>query len=136
MACLPPLFSTIPSTNGVTNERIWPGIRQRFVVVLRGWLVTDSIFFSININSMISNLENMRMNLNAVRQRAENLNVRAPIDGQLGLLTPEIGQSIARGTNMGLINVLTSYKVTAHGLGTLYSKKESKNVQESFVPKN
>src|SRR4030042_2639126 len=75
--------------------------------------ITDSIFFSININSMISNLENMRRNLNLVRQRAENLNVRAPIDGQLGLLTPEIGQSIARGTNMGLINVLTSYKVTA-----------------------
>jgi len=75
--------------------------------------VTDSIFFSININSMINNLDNMRKNLNLVRQRAENLNVRAPIDGQLGLLTPEIGQSIARGTNMGLINVLTSYKVTA-----------------------
>jgi len=75
--------------------------------------VTDSTFFSININSMISNLDNMRKNLNLVRQRAENLNVRAPIDGQLGLLTPEIGQSITRGANMGQINVLTSYKVTA-----------------------
>jgi HlyD family secretion protein len=73
----------------------------------------DSIFFAININSMINNLDNMRKNLNLVRQRAENLNVRAPIDGQLGLLTPEIGQSIQRGANMGLINVLTSYKVTA-----------------------
>ncbi len=75
--------------------------------------VQDSIFFSININSMINNLDNMRKNLNLVRQRAENLNVRAPIDGQLGLLTPEIGQSISRGANMGQINVLTSYKVTA-----------------------
>ncbi|MDO9580177.1 MAG: HlyD family efflux transporter periplasmic adaptor subunit [Bacteroidales bacterium] len=75
--------------------------------------VQDSIFFSININSMINNLDNMRKNLNLVRQRAENLNVRAPIDGQLGLLTPEIGQSISRGSNMGQINVLTSYKVTA-----------------------
>jgi len=73
----------------------------------------DSIFFSININSMINNLDNMRKNLNLVRQRAENLNVKAPIDGQLGLLTPEIGQSIQRGANMGQINVLTSYKVTA-----------------------
>jgi HlyD family secretion protein len=75
--------------------------------------VQDSIFFSININSMINNLDNMRKNLNLVRQRAENLNVRAPIDGQLGLLTPEIGQSISRGANMGQINVLTSYRVTA-----------------------
>jgi HlyD family secretion protein len=75
--------------------------------------VQDSTFFAININSMINNLDNMRKNLNLVRERAENLNVRAPIDGQLGLLTPEIGQSIARGANMGQINVLTSYKVTA-----------------------
>ena len=73
----------------------------------------DSIFYSININTMISNLDNMRKNLNLVRQREENLNVRAPVDGQLGLLTPEIGQSIQRGANMGQINVLTSYKVTA-----------------------
>lgn len=73
----------------------------------------DSIFYSININSMVINLENMRKNLNLVRERAENLNVRAPVDGQLGLLTPEIGQSIQRGANMGQINVLTSYKVTA-----------------------
>lgn len=73
----------------------------------------DSLFYSININSMVNNLENMRRNLNLVRQRAENLNVRAPVDGQLGLLTPEIGQSIQRGSNMGQINVLTSYKVVA-----------------------
>lgn len=75
--------------------------------------VQDSIFFSININSMINNLDNMRKNLQLVRNRAENLNVRAPVDGQLGLLVPEIGQSIQRGANMGQINVLTSYKVTA-----------------------
>jgi HlyD family secretion protein len=73
----------------------------------------DSIFYSININTMITNLDNMRKNLHLVRQRAENLNVRAPVDGQLGLLVPEIGQSIQRGANMGQINVLTSYKVKA-----------------------
>lgn len=73
----------------------------------------DSSFYSVNINSMINNLDNMRKNLNLVRQRAENLKVKAPVDGQLGLLTPEIGQSIQRGANMGQINVLTSYKVTA-----------------------
>jgi HlyD family secretion protein len=73
----------------------------------------DSLFYSININSMTKNLENMRKNLNLVRERAENLNVRAPVDGQLGLLVPEVGQSIQRGANMGQINVLTAYKVTA-----------------------
>jgi HlyD family secretion protein len=73
----------------------------------------DSVFYSININTMVINLDNMRKNLQLVRERAENLNVRAPVDGQLGLLVPEIGQSIQRGANMGQINVLTSYKVTA-----------------------
>jgi len=73
----------------------------------------DSVFYAANINTMTVNLDNMRKNLQLVRDRAENLNVKAPVDGQLGLLTPEIGQSIQRGANMGQINVLTSYKVTA-----------------------
>src|SRR5665647_237488 len=73
----------------------------------------DSIFRSVQVDNMVNNLENMRRNLALVRQRVENLNVRATVDGQLGLLVPEIGQSISRGVNMGQINVLTSFKVTA-----------------------
>jgi HlyD family secretion protein len=73
----------------------------------------DSIFRSVQVNNLESNLDNMRKNLKLVRERAENLNVKSPVDGQLGLLVPEIGQSIQRGANMGQINVLTSYKVTA-----------------------
>ena len=73
----------------------------------------DSIFRSVQVETLKANLDNMRRNLSLVRQRVENLNVRATVDGQLGLLVPEIGQSISRGANMGQINVLTSYKVTA-----------------------
>lgn len=73
----------------------------------------DSIFRSVQVDNMKYNLDNMRRNLSLVRERVENLNVRATVDGQLGLLTPEIGQSITRGAKMGQINVLTSYKVTA-----------------------
>jgi HlyD family secretion protein len=73
----------------------------------------DSLFRSVQVETIKANLENMRKNLALVRQRMENLNVRATIDGQLGLLVPEIGQSISRGANMGQINVLTSYKVSA-----------------------
>ncbi len=46
----------------------------------------DSVFRSVQVNTMTSNLDNMRKNLQLVRDRAENLNVRAPVDGQLGLL--------------------------------------------------
>ena len=73
----------------------------------------DSLFRTVNIETIKSDLINMRKNLEMVRERVKNLNVTAPVDGELGLLTPEIGQSIARGENMGQINVLTSYKVTA-----------------------
>ncbi len=73
----------------------------------------DSIFRSVNVETMKNDLLNMRRNLSLVKDRVKNLNVSAPVDGQLGLLTPEIGQQIARGENMGQINVLTSYKVTA-----------------------
>jgi HlyD family secretion protein len=73
----------------------------------------DSLFRTVQVENLQNNLDNMRRNLALVRQRVENLNVRATVDGQLGLLVPEIGQSISRGSNMGQINVLTSYKVTA-----------------------
>jgi HlyD family secretion protein len=73
----------------------------------------DSIFRTVNVETIKTDLINMRKNLAMVKDRVANLNVTAPVEGELGLLTPEIGQSIAKGENMGQINVLTSYKVTA-----------------------
>lgn len=73
----------------------------------------DSIFRNIQVKTMEGNLENMRKNLEMVRQRQENLNLKAPVDGQLGTLNAEIGQSITRGQSIGQINVLTSHRVTA-----------------------
>jgi HlyD family secretion protein len=73
----------------------------------------DSIFRSFNVETTRNDLVNMRKNLDMVKDRVQNLNVAAPVDGELGLLSPEIGQNINRGENMGQINVLTSYKVTA-----------------------
>ena len=75
--------------------------------------IQDSLFRSVNVETMKNDLLNMRRNLSLVKDRVKNLNVAAPVDGQLGLLTPEIGQQINRGENMGQMNVLTSYKVTA-----------------------
>mgnify|MGYP001206566811 CR=1 FL=1 len=75
--------------------------------------IQDSIFRSVNVETMKNDLINMRKNLALVKDRVKNLYISAPVDGQLGLLTPEIGQNINKGENMGQINVLTSYKVTA-----------------------
>ena len=73
----------------------------------------DSVFRSVNVETIKKDLQNMRNNLDMVKKRVENLNVRATVDGELGLLSPEIGQSISKGENMVQINVLTSYKVVA-----------------------
>ena len=75
--------------------------------------IQDSIFRSVNVETIKNDLVNMRKNLAMVKERVNNLNVTAPVDGELGLLSPEIGQSISKGENMGQINVLTSYKVSA-----------------------
>ncbi len=76
-------------------------------------LVQDSIFRSNQKSQMDQNLQNMQINLRMVRQRLDNLNVKAPVNGQLGSLNADIGQSINKGQRIGQINVLTSYKIKA-----------------------
>jgi len=73
----------------------------------------DSIYRGIQIKQMEESLHNMRENMILVRQRIDNLNVKAPVDGQLGSLDVEIGQSVAAGIRMGQISVLSDYKIEA-----------------------
>ena len=73
----------------------------------------DSIYRSIQVNQMEGNLHNMDLNLKLVRQRQDNLNVMAPVDGQLTALDVELGQSVPKGGRIGQIHILTSYKVVA-----------------------
>ncbi len=46
-------------------------------------------------------------------QRVDNLKVKAPIDGEVGMLDVVLGRSIAQGANIGQINDLSTFKVTA-----------------------
>lgn len=73
----------------------------------------DSMYREIQIENMAESLKSMQRNLKLVRERYENLNVKAPISGQLGTLSVEIGQSVNSGTELGKINVLDNYKVAA-----------------------
>ncbi|WP_294142849.1 efflux RND transporter periplasmic adaptor subunit [uncultured Sanguibacteroides sp.] len=61
---------------------------------------------------MKDKLENKKRNLILTRERYAQLEVCAPIDGQLGELNIEIGQYISSGTQIGKINVLGKYKVS------------------------
>jgi HlyD family secretion protein len=73
----------------------------------------DSLYRGIQIDQMEESLSNIRKNLVLVRQRVDNLNVKSPVDGQLGLLDVEIGQSVSNGTRIGQISVLSDYKIEA-----------------------
>lgn len=76
-------------------------------------MIQDSIFRANQKISMDESLENTRLSLKMAKERLENLNVKAPVDGQLGLLDAEIGQSISRGQRLGLIHILTNFKINA-----------------------
>ncbi len=73
----------------------------------------DSLYRSVEIEQMEESLENMRQNMLMIRKRKDNLTIKAPINGELGLLDAVLGQSIASGTRIGQINDLTSYKIEA-----------------------
>nr|WP_321487726.1 efflux RND transporter periplasmic adaptor subunit [uncultured Draconibacterium sp.] len=73
----------------------------------------DSIFRANQMKSMNESLENMRQSLKMARRRLDNLNVKAPEDGQLGLLNAEIGESISRGQRLGMLHILTDFKINA-----------------------
>ncbi|MDR0844558.1 MAG: HlyD family efflux transporter periplasmic adaptor subunit [Tannerella sp.] len=73
----------------------------------------DSIYRGIQVDQMEESLVNIRRNLVLQRQRIENLDVKSPVDGQLGLLDVEIGQSVGSGARIGQISVLSDYKIEA-----------------------
>jgi HlyD family secretion protein len=73
----------------------------------------DSLFRTVQTKQMEDDLMNIRRNVSFVRQRVEELNVKAPVDGQLGQLDVEIGQYVGSGGRLGQISVLTDYKVEA-----------------------
>ena len=73
----------------------------------------DSLYRGTQITRMEESLENMQLNMQMIRKRKSNLIVRAPIDGELGLLDVVLGQSIASGTKIGQINSVGTYKVEA-----------------------
>ena len=76
-------------------------------------LVQDSIYRTIQMDQMEENLQNMRQNVLLIRERKDKLEVRAPIDGELGLLDAELGQNITAGQMVGQINDLSDFKIEA-----------------------
>ena len=73
----------------------------------------DSLYRGTQVDRMAESLDNMLLNMQMIRKRKSNLIVKAPIDGELGLLDVVLGQSINSGTKIGQINSVGTYKVEA-----------------------
>ena len=56
----------------------------------------DNIFRESQVNSLDENIRNMKQSLALVRERIENLKVKAPIDGQVGNLDEAVSGSKRR----------------------------------------
>ena len=95
----------------------------------------DSLYRSVQIASMHESLENMRLNMNMIRRRKDNLSVKAPISGELGLLDVELGQSVAAGAKIGQINDLDSYKIEAQ-IDEHYIDRVTPGLEATFERQN
>lgn len=86
-------------------------IEKRELMIER--LRQDSIYRSVQMEQMEESLDNMRQNMIMIRQRVENLQVKSPIDGELGLLDVVLGQNVTMGQKIGQINDLSDFKIEA-----------------------
>lgn len=87
-------------------------LARQNLVLLQERQRQDSLYRQVQVAMMRESLHNMQENFNLVRQRADNLNIRASHAGQLGTLSAELGQNVAAGQQIGQINILDNYKIT------------------------
>lgn len=73
----------------------------------------DSIITNEQLNQMRESIKRTQITLGLMRQKAEDLVVKAPVDGQLTSLNAEIGESKSRGQRLGQLDVLSGFKVRA-----------------------
>jgi HlyD family secretion protein len=71
----------------------------------------DSTFRTIAIQQLESSVGRMQENIVLIKDKFESLNVKAPEDGQLAIINPEIGESMSPGQRLAQINVLDAYKM-------------------------
>lgn len=95
----------------------------------------DSLYRSVEIKQMQESLDNMRLNMQMIRKRKENLTIKSPISGELGLLDVVLGQSIASGMKIGQINNLDSYKIEAQ-IDEHYIDRVSAGLEAKFERQN
>ena len=71
----------------------------------------DSAFRVLSLRDVDVSENRMKQNLESVRTILENLNIKAPIDGQLSTPHWELGQAVTQAQRLGQVDIVGSYKV-------------------------
>lgn len=71
----------------------------------------DSIYRKIQTDQMEESLNNMKRNMQLIRRRVGNLIVRSPIDGEVGQLNIELGQSLAPRQYKNRTDILSQFAI-------------------------
>ena len=72
----------------------------------------DSLYRTNQVKQMESDLQSMARNMQLIRQRVDNLLVKAPIDGEVGALSVVLGRNVGSGSGIGQINDMSAFKVS------------------------
>ena len=95
----------------------------------------DSMYRNVQIKQMEESLKNMKLNMQRIRKRKDNLDVKAPIDGVLGLIEVGLGESVGSGRKIGQINAVGSYKIEAQ-IDEHYIDRVSAGLTATFERQN
>lgn len=114
----------------LTAEEDYKLAKQKYDLIIER-STQDSLYRGTQIDRMEESLDNMQLNMSIIRKRKSNLVVKAPIDGELGLLDVVLGQNIASGTKIGQINSVGVYKVEAQ-IDEHYIDRVSAGLEATF----
>lgn len=114
----------------LTAEEDYKLAKQKYDLIIERSM-QDSLYRGTQIDRMEESLDNMQLNMSMIRRRKSNLVVKAPIDGELGLLDVVLGQNIASGTKIGQINSVGVYKVEAQ-IDEHYIDRVSAGLEATF----
>lgn len=71
----------------------------------------DSLYRGVQVSTLEESVQRMTASMELTRKRLDNLTIKAPFNGELASLNPEIGEVVNYGTRIGTLNILDSYKL-------------------------
>ena len=86
----------------------------------------DSILREIQVDQLEKSVARMEENLEIVKEKQDNLTLKAPISGHLTSLNAEVGESKSPGERLGQIDVLDGFKIRAE-IDEYYISRINKN---------